>query len=131
MGVLLHLCNSRCLSNASEYFPKRCFLYVQSVKNISLHTFSYSQHFLYGDSTEAYTKPGQTSKIERFLKIVNGFQPLTIFAKCSFLDVQQGPELTSAFHKFSVPDYSSHRRIQPFKRQPHKIASLQSWRLKD
>ena len=36
---------------------------------------------------EAYSEPYQTSKMERFAKIVNGFQPLTIFGKRSILDV--------------------------------------------
>ena len=35
----------------------------------------------------AYSEPRETSKMECFAKVVNGFQPLTIFAKCSILDV--------------------------------------------
>ena len=34
----------------------------------------------------------QTSKMEYFAKIVNCHKPLTIFTKCSILDVWQGPE---------------------------------------
>ena len=30
---------------------------------------------------QAYSKPSQTSKMEHFLKIVNGFQPLTVLSK--------------------------------------------------
>ena len=37
-----------------------------------------------------YSELWQTSKMERFTKIVNGFQPLTIFSKRSILDVWQG-----------------------------------------
>ena len=33
-----------------------------------------------------YSKPCQTSKTERFAKVINDFQPLTIFAKLSVLD---------------------------------------------
>ena len=33
-----------------------------------------------------------TSKMELFAKIVNGFQPLTIFARRSILDTSQGSE---------------------------------------
>ena len=33
------------------------------------------------------SKTAATSKIERFVIIVNGFQPLTIITKCSILDV--------------------------------------------
>ena len=36
---------------------------------------------------QAYLEPCQTSKMERFAKIVNGDKPLTIFAKRSILDV--------------------------------------------
>ena len=33
--------------------------------------------------------------MERFPKIVNGFQPLIIFAKCSILDIWQDSEYAS------------------------------------
>ena len=36
---------------------------------------------------ETYSEPNQTSKMEFFAKIINGFQPLTIFAKRSFVDI--------------------------------------------
>ena len=36
---------------------------------------------------EVFSEPFQTSKIDGFAKIVNGFQPLTIFAKDCILDV--------------------------------------------
>ena len=36
---------------------------------------------------EVYSEPCQISKIKLFVKIVNGFQQLTIFAKSSTLDV--------------------------------------------
>ena len=36
-----------------------------------------------------------TSKMEHFAKIVNGFQPLTIFAKSFILDVRLGSKFTS------------------------------------
>ena len=44
---------------------------------------------------EAYSEPCQTSKMERFAKIINSFQPLTTFAKRSILDVWQGSEFAS------------------------------------
>ena len=47
----------------------------------------WSKTFAKMDCFEAYSEPCQTSKIELFAKIVNGFQPLTIFAKSSVLDV--------------------------------------------
>ena len=44
---------------------------------------------------EVYSKPCQTSNMERFVKIVNRFWPLTIFTKQSILDVPQGSEYAS------------------------------------
>ena len=41
---------------------------------------------------EAYSEPCQTSKKEHFAKIVNGYKPSTIFAKCFILDLWQGSE---------------------------------------
>ena len=35
---------------------------------------------------EVYSEPYQTCKNELFIKIVNGFQPLTVFAKSSILN---------------------------------------------
>ena len=37
--------------------------------------------------SEAYPEPSQTSKMELFVKIVKGGNPLTIFEKSSILDV--------------------------------------------
>ena len=37
--------------------------------------------------SEANSETCQTSKMEHFAKVVNGFQPLTIFAKRAMLDV--------------------------------------------
>ena len=37
--------------------------------------------------TEVYSEPSQTSKIECFPKIVNGYKSLIIFVKSSILDV--------------------------------------------
>ena len=42
-----------------------------------------------GLSTEMYFKPCQSSKMELFPKIFDGFQPLTIFVKSSVLDAGQ------------------------------------------
>ena len=46
---------------------------------------------------KSYSEPCQTSKLERFAKIVDGFKPLTIFAKRSILDVRQGYEYVFVF----------------------------------
>ena len=44
---------------------------------------------------ETYSETSQTSKMKLFAKIVNGFQPLTILAKSSSLEVWQGSEYAS------------------------------------
>ena len=44
---------------------------------------------------EAYSEPCQTSKMELFAKIVNGFSYLNIFAKSSISDVSQNSEFAS------------------------------------
>ena len=44
---------------------------------------------------ETYLEPYQASKMERFAKMLNGFQLLTIFAKCTILYIRQGSEYTS------------------------------------
>ena len=41
---------------------------------------------------EAYAKPCQTSKVERFAEMVNGSTMLTVFAKHSLLNVCQSSE---------------------------------------
>ena len=43
--------------------------------------------FVLSDSTHAYSEPSQTSKMERFVKEIINFQPLTIFAKHTVIDV--------------------------------------------
>ena len=44
---------------------------------------------------EAYSEPSQTSKLEVFAKIVNGFSFLTIFAKSSIVDIWKDSEFAS------------------------------------
>ena len=51
---------------------------------------------------EAHSEPYKTSKMERFWEIRQGFQLLTIFAKCSILDVLQNSEYTSGYTGFSL-----------------------------
>ena len=55
---------------------------------------------IFGNSLEIVldrvTFPSQTSKMELFAKIINGFQLLNIFAKISILDVRLGFEYASA-----------------------------------
>ena len=38
------------------------------------------------------SRTAATSKMEHFVRIVNGFQPLTIITKCSILDVAAVPD---------------------------------------
>ena len=44
---------------------------------------------------DEYSKPSQTSKMERFAKKIDGFYPLTISAKHSILEIWLGSEYTS------------------------------------
>ena len=41
-------------------------------------------------NAEAHLEPYQTYKMERFVKVINGFQLLTLFTKLSIFDVWQG-----------------------------------------
>ena len=50
-------------------------------------------------ASEAYSEKYQTSKMERFVKTVNGVKLLIIFAKRSILDVWQGCEYASLLVK--------------------------------
>ena len=54
-----------------------------------------NNEFVLSDSTQTYSEPCQTSKMEHFMKEVNEFQPLTIFAKRTITVVCQGSEYTS------------------------------------
>ena len=47
------------------------------------------------DTPEAYSEPCQTSKMELFVKMINGWKPLTIFAKSSISDYCQCSEYAS------------------------------------
>ena len=52
---------------------------------------------------EAYLKSCQTSRMELLVKIVNGWKPLSIFAKSSILDVWHGFEYASnKFTKYLI-----------------------------
>ena len=45
-------------------------------------------------------EPGETSKMELFVKIVNNIKLLTIFTKSSILDIWMGSKYTSVFWKY-------------------------------
>ena len=47
--------------------------------------------------SETYSEPSQTSKMELFVKIVKSWNPLSIFAKSSIIDVWQCSEDNSEF----------------------------------
>ena len=47
-------------------------------------------------TSQTYPETCQTSEMKRFVKIVNSFMPLTLFAKCSTLDVWHGCKHASA-----------------------------------
>ena len=54
---------------------------------------------IFRNSSEAYSEPCETSKMDFFAKIINDFQPPNIFGKSSILDVWQGSEYLSALIK--------------------------------
>ena len=72
------------------------FLKATSAKYISQQVFIWSV-----DSNssiqDAYSEPCQISKLQLFAKKVNGFQPLTIFAKRFILNAWQGSAYASAY----------------------------------
>ena len=62
----------------------------------------------YGPITEGFSRGGSkvaaTSKMERFVIIVNGFQPLTISIKRSILDVAAALDPPLLFFFFVAPN---------------------------
>ena len=48
--------------------------------------FYYALMHIFDASTKAHSQPCQTSKMERFAKIVDGFKPLIVCTKSSILD---------------------------------------------
>ena len=52
--------------------------------------------------SEAYLEPCQTSKVNRFAKIVEGWKLLIIFAKVPIRDVWQGSEYVSELNQTSL-----------------------------
>ena len=55
-----------------------------------------------------HAEPSQASKMGLFEKIFNRFQPLTVFANRSFLDVWQGPEYTSGYDAVTCDCFQRH-----------------------
>ena len=51
-------------------------------------------------SRESYSESCERSKMELFVKMISGFQPLTIVAKSFILEVQQVPEYDSVLIQF-------------------------------
>ena len=54
----------------------------------------------------AYSEPSQTSKMELFAKIIDGFQQSAIFDKNSNFDVRLGFEYVSGYKKHNL--YRTH-----------------------
>ena len=50
----------------------------------------YTATVFWAHLAQPYSETCQTSKIECFVKIVDAWKPLTIYVKCSILDVWQG-----------------------------------------
>ena len=62
--------------------------------------------------SEAYLEPSEISKMDLFVKIVMSFQPVTIFAKSSILDVLLGSKYASVYidirQNFGKNTFQSH-----------------------
>ena len=63
-----------------------------------------------------YSEPSHTSTMEVFAKIVNSFKPLTIFARCSVLDIWQG--ILSKYMQFLT--FNQNQKIK----EPEKLFTL-------
>ena len=70
-------------------------------------------------SKETYSGPSRTSKMDLFVKIVNSFQLVTIFAKSSILDVQLGFEYVSELKQFNFRLCNSSEAL--FSLLPYKV----------
>ena len=62
-------------------------------------------------SSEAFSEPSPISKLKLSAKVVNGFQPLTIFAKSSISDVWMGCECSSATLLFYLLFYIISKQV--------------------
>ena len=83
----------RVVSSVSSYLVYLCSLPESCHRKVCIFLF----FMVYW--REAYSEPCQTSKIVLFAKIVNEWKLLTIFEKCSILDVWQHSEYSSAESK--------------------------------
>ena len=63
-----------------------------TLRELPLHNLLHDLHRLV--VSRGGSRTGATSKMERFVMIVNGFQPLTIMTKRSVLDVAAVPDPT-------------------------------------
>ena len=57
--------------------------------------------FLAPGYVEVNSEPSQTSNMDLFAKIINGWKTLTIFAKRSILDIWLGSEYASVWTSYS------------------------------
>ena len=57
-------------------------------------------------NTETYSEPCQTSKMEFFAEIGNGWKPLTSFTRNSILDLYQGSEYVSVIRSDKISNNS-------------------------
>ena len=63
---------------------------------------------MYFETAGALSEPNQTSKMELYVKIVNPFQSLTIFATSYILDVSLVSECAYEMHHENVSFYGRH-----------------------
>ena len=68
--------------------------------SIAMHSEKFPMFWLL--NSKAYSEPSHKSKMGLFSNVVNGWKPLTIFAKSSLVDAWLGSEYTSeTYHKLA------------------------------
>ena len=108
--TMSEICSKLTIKTPERHLWGRCGFFIVDFKHIStlfccfycwLWTSKYCMVRFFKKSvkkishTEAYSEPYQISKMERFGEIVNGFLPLTIFAKRTILDIWQSSQYAS------------------------------------
>ena len=86
-----------------------CLTFLDSIIILISHLESSFHHIWWSEQQllsllDTYSKLSWRSKVERFVKIVNGWKPSTVFERSTILDFSQGSENASTF---SIPLFFS------------------------
>ena len=77
---------------------------IQNLQDKSLSFFCFAKWSqIYAREVEVSSEPSQTAKMELFGKIVDSFQPSTIFVKNSILDIWLGSKCASEKLRVNIP----------------------------